>query len=149
MKKLLLTLGILFCTATMMSAQTSNPNPNAPDMKFEKTTHDYGTIKKGDNGDCEFKFTNTGKEPLIITNCRASCGCTVPSCPKEPIMPGQSSTIKVTYSTQRVGVINKQITITSNGKNSPLVLTITGNVLDTSSETSPLKNNDGLSPKAN
>jgi hypothetical protein len=152
MKKLTLALSIALFTIFIARAQESQPkppaNPNAPEMKFEKTTHDYGQIKKtatNDDpiGDCEFKFTNTGKEPLIIQSATASCGCTVPSWPKEPILPGKSAVIKVHYATTRVGTINKQISVKSNAKNSPIVLTITGTVLDTQNETPPVNNNQG------
>src|SRR4051812_34861698 len=63
-------------------------NPNAPEISFSQELHDYGTIKQGADGSCEFRFKNTGKEPLIISNARGSCGCTVPTWPKEPIMKG-------------------------------------------------------------
>ena len=53
-------------------------NPNAPIIKFDKMEHDYGTIEQNADGNCEFKFTNEGKEPLILSNVRSSCGCTVP-----------------------------------------------------------------------
>ena len=98
------------------------------DIKMDKLTHDYGTIKQGENGECEFKFTNNGKEPLVITNCQGSCGCTVPQCPKEPILPGKSNVIKVKYDTQRVGGIYKTVTVTSNAKSGNVVLTIKGTV---------------------
>ena len=67
-------------------------------IEFKETTIDYGTIDKGADGVREFKFTNNGKEPLIISNARGSCGCTVPTWPKEPIKPGESSVIKVVVS---------------------------------------------------
>ena len=57
---------------------------------FPQELHDYGTIKQGADGGCEFKFKNTGKEPLIISNAMGSCGCTVPTWPKEPIMKGET-----------------------------------------------------------
>jgi len=98
------------------------------DIKMDKMTHDYGTIKQGDNGECEFKFTNNGKEPLVITSCQGSCGCTVPECPKNPILPGKSAVIKVKYDTQRVGGIYKTVTVNSNAKSGNIVLTIKGTV---------------------
>lgn len=105
----------------------ANPSSNA-DIKFEKTTHDFGTVKWAGNGDCEFKFTNTGKEPLILSNCQGSCGCTVPTCPKEPILPGKTGSIKVHYDTKRPGPINKQVTVQSNAKSGQQILKITGTV---------------------
>jgi hypothetical protein len=96
------------------------------EISFEKETHDYGTIDQGANGVYEFKFKNPGKEPLIITNATGSCGCTVPVWPKEPILPGATSTIKVSYDTKRVGPFNKTVTIVSNAKESPKTITIKG-----------------------
>jgi hypothetical protein len=99
------------------------------EISFDKDVHDYGNIKQNANGTCEFKFKNTGKEPLIISMARGSCGCTVPDWPKEPIKPGESAVIKVNYDTKRVGPINKTVTISSNAKNEPnKILTIKGNV---------------------
>ncbi|NND77098.1 MAG: DUF1573 domain-containing protein, partial [Flavobacteriales bacterium] len=83
-------------------------------MTVDKDVHDYGEIDKGSDPFCEFLITNTGNEPLIISNAKGSCGCTVPTWEKEPIMPGESSVMKVKYDTKRVGPINKSVTITSN-----------------------------------
>ena len=104
------------------------PNPNAAELAFEKDVHDFGTIKNGGNGVYEFKFKNTGKEPLIIANAQGSCGCTVPSWSHEPIKPGAESTIKVSYDTKRTGPFQKTVTITSNAKTNPKTLTIKGTV---------------------
>jgi len=107
----------------------ANSNPaSLADIKMDKLTHDYGTILQGANGECEFKFTNTGKEPLVITNCQGSCGCTVPQCPSKPILPGKSDVIKVKYDTNRIGAIYKTVTVTSNAKSGNVILTIKGNV---------------------
>lgn len=101
-------------------------NPNAPEITFEKELHDYGTIKQGADGNCEFKFKNTGKEPLIISNAKGSCGCTVPTYPKEPILKGQTGVIKVHYDTKRVGAFTKTVTLNSNAKTDTKILTIKG-----------------------
>lgn len=102
---------------------------SGPEITFEKEVHDYGTINQGDNGVYEFVFTNTGTEPLILSNVKGSCQCTVPVWPKEPIEPGKSSKIKVKYNTNRVGPINKSVTINSNAVDQPtMVIRITGNV---------------------
>lgn len=122
-------------------------NPNAPEITFENETHDYGTIKQGADGSCEFKFKNTGKEPLIISNAKGSCGCTVPTYPKEPIMKGQTAVIKVHYDTKRVGAFTKTVTIDSNAKSAQKVITIKG-VVEASEEatdqTMPVKKASGL-----
>jgi hypothetical protein len=143
MKKFILTIGLVAGLTAFTFAQDGHSASDghghdqaAPaaavtslaDIKMDKMTHDYGNIKQGDNGECEFKFTNNGKEPLVITNCQGSCGCTVPACPKEPILPGKVGVIKVKYDTNRVGGIYKTVTVNSNAKTGNVVLTIKGNV---------------------
>ncbi len=138
MKKVLLSLAVtMFVSVAVMAqgvsvsnAQQPAANPNAPVITFEKTTHDYGTLYKGGDGTCEFKFTNTGVEPLILSNCTASCGCTVPEWPREPILKGKSASVKVKYDTNRMGPINKTINVTSNASNSPIQLRIVGNIVE-------------------
>lgn len=109
--------------------QPSNNNPKEAfaKMTFAATTVDYGIISKGSEPTRTFNFKNTGNAPLLITDAKASCGCTVPTFPKDAIMPGESSTITVRYDTNRIGVISKSITITSNA-GEPVVLKITGEV---------------------
>ena len=75
------------------STTTTTDNPNAPEVVFETVVVDYGTIEYNSNGDREFKFKNTGKEPLIITSATGSCGCTVPTPPKDPVKPGETAAI--------------------------------------------------------
>ena len=100
-----------------------------PAISVDKETHDYGNIAYDANGECEFTITNTGTEDLIISGARGSCGCTVPTYPKEPIAPGQSAAIKVTYDTKRPGSFKKSVTITSNASNNPSkTVYIQGNV---------------------
>ena len=99
-----------------------------PIATFTNTEVNYGTIEKGANPLRIFEFKNTGKEPLIIKNAKGSCGCTVPTYPKEPIMPGQISKIEVRYDTQRVGPFTKTITLTTNEENETRVLMIKGDV---------------------
>jgi hypothetical protein len=132
---------LLTSVATVFSQEEKQKieNPNAPEITFETEVIDYGTIEQGANGVREFKFTNTGKEPLIITNAKGSCGCTVPSWPKEPIKPGESGVIKVKYDTRRVGPINKSVTVYSNAKTPVKVLRIKGTVKPAPKETIPAK----------
>ena len=110
-----------------------------PEITFDYLIYDYGTIYEGDPGECEFTFKNTGKEPLVLSNVTSSCGCTVPDWPKDPIMPGKSSTIKVKYRTNPGG-INKTITVISNaGENPSVQLRITGTVKKKEESTYPEK----------
>lgn len=84
-------------------------------MKFEKTEHDFGTINEGDIVETIFKFTNSGKSELIITSAKATCGCTVPQWPKEPIMPGESGEIKVKFNSKRKpNLQQKRVTLITN-----------------------------------
>ncbi len=150
MKKLVFSLLLLmFATFTVIAQDAAQQpsNPNAAEISFSKTVHDYGTIFQGGDGACEFKFTNTGKEPLILSRPQSSCGCTVPTWPQEPILPGKSDVIKVTYNTQNIGPINKTVTVTSNGKTSRIVLQIKGTVVAKPTTTLPEKTGDqGATP---
>ena len=151
MKKVFSLLMVLaFVMAGVAQNDAAQPKKNkkvkTPEITFEKLVHDYGQIYQGENGECEFVFKNTGKAELVLTNCRSSCGCTVPSWPKDPIPPGKKAVIKVKYNTQRIGQINKTITVESNAVNDRVVLKITGNVNPKPSETAP-ENNNGA-PKA-
>jgi hypothetical protein len=112
----------------LLHGGTSLNSSNA-EIKFEKETHDFGKIKQHSDATYHFKFTNTGKEPLIITDAKGSCDCTVPEWPKQPIRPGETATIKVKYDTKKVGLFNKTVTITSNARNESVSeLKITGTV---------------------
>ena len=102
---------------------------NGAKITFTETEHNYGNIQKGGNGDCEFTFKNEGNEPLILSNVKASCGCTTPSYTQKPVMPGETGTIKVHYNTNNVGGFSKTVTVTSNAVDNPrVVLRIKGTV---------------------
>ncbi len=133
------------------AAPVKNDNSNAPDIKFDKTVHDYGTMEQHGDGKCEFVFTNAGKEPLILSNVRSSCGCTVPTWPREPILPGQKGVIKVKYDTKRIGTINKSVYVTSNAKVSPVNLKIKGKILAKTKATAvaPVKAADNAASPVN
>ncbi|MBU0940028.1 MAG: DUF1573 domain-containing protein [Bacteroidetes bacterium] len=104
---------------------------NGAGIVFVTETIDYGNIAHNSNGKREFVFTNNGTKPLIITNTQGSCGCTVPTSPKEPIAPGGKGIIGVQYATDRVGAFTKTVTVTSNAEGQATkVLTIKGVVLD-------------------
>ena len=98
---------------------------------FEAQNFDFGKIKQGTPVTHEFKFTNTGKVPMIITNVQASCGCTTPDWSKEPIAPGQKGFIKATYNAASAGAFNKAVTVTANIPNGSVQLFIKGEVTTT------------------
>lgn len=156
MKKVIFSLLLMVFAVFTIHAQDNaqpavppQPNPNAPEISFDKIVHDYGTIIQGADGTCEFKFTNTGKEPLILSKPQSSCGCTVPTWPQEPILPGKSDLIKVTYNTQNIGPINKTVTVSSNAKTSRIVLSIKGTVTAKPAETIPVKTSDNSATPIN
>jgi len=132
MKKFLVIAGFaLFATTATFAQEIATQevvNPNAPEIVFENETIDFGTIAQGADGNRVFKFKNTGKEPLILTNVRASCGCTTPNWTRSPIAPGQTGEIAVHYDTNRMGQFTKTITVQSNAKSSTKVITIKGKV---------------------
>jgi len=97
-------------------------------IEFKSETIDYGEIAKGSDGVRVFEFTNTGSAPLVISNVRSSCGCTIPKKPEDPILPGKTGQIQVKYDTNRVGPIRKAITVTSNADTPTKILKIKGNV---------------------
>src|SRR5688500_17244752 len=123
-------------------------NPNAAKILFKEDTYNFGDIPEGPQVTHEFKFTNTGKEPLILSNVRASCGCTTPSWPKEPILPGKEGAILVTYNTQgRPRNFSKTVTSTSNADEPNRVIDIKGDVIKADPEKSvPLEGPSMLSP---
>jgi hypothetical protein len=118
-------------TTDSSSTKSSAVAANVPVMKFEYSMHDFGKINQGDKVNYKFKFTNTGKSPLIISNAVASCGCTKPEWPSGPIKPGDSGEINVTFnSTGKSGLQDKMITITANTNPPQNAVHLVGEVLD-------------------
>ncbi len=107
-------------------------------IEFKTDVIDYGTIEKGADGVRVFEFTNTGDAPLVISNVKSTCGCTVPKKPDGPIMPGETGKIEVKYDTKRVNPIRKTITVFSNAETPTVALKIKGLVVD-SNKTSVLE----------
>ena len=169
MKKLLLSL-VLVVGFTAVNAQTKFPaktitstektevvtkkKVNVPvqeekaniTIDFESKVVDYGKIEHNADGVRKFVFTNNGTEPLIIKNAKGSCGCTVPTWPKEPIVPGATAEIGVKYATNRVGKFTKTITLTTNADKKPVILTVKGEVnppVQAKEETAPERKTEG------
>ena len=133
MKQILPLLFISFLAFTINAQEktTTEPvqDPNAPAFEFETEVIDYGKIDLNADGVRVFKFKNTGKSPLVITNIKSSCGCTVPKKPTEPIMPGDTGEIEVKYATNRPGGFSKMITVNSNASEPVKRLRIKGIVI--------------------
>ena len=127
MKKMLTIALLMIGFVTMASAQKQ------ASIKFNQLTHDFGTFsEESPVQECTFTFTNTGDAPLIINQAVASCGCTVPEYTKEPIAPGKSGNIKVTYNGKGKfpGHFKKTITIRTNGDPEMTRLYIEGNMTE-------------------
>lgn len=102
--------------------------PKGGIFKFEEETHDFGELLQGGDASTTFRFTNTGTEPISIRLAKGSCGCTVPTWPQEPIAPGATGEIFVKYDSNRLGMINKNVTIISDAAAGEKVLYIKGNI---------------------
>jgi len=135
MKKILLLVCVLAFNFNIFSQEKTAK------INFKTTEIDYGVIEKGSNGIRDFEFTNDGNSPLIITNVKSTCGCTIPKKPNKPILPGESEKIQVKYDTNRVGFIRKSIIVSSNAQNPTVILKITGKVTNKI-------NNNGLEKKS-
>lgn len=128
MKKLLFLLALV---ALSKAGYSQESTPQADLAKFEWTSvvNDFGKIKQGVPVSHEFKFTNKGKVPLVITHVQASCGCTTPDWSKEPIPPGQQGFIKATFNAGAPGMFDKTVTVMANVENGSVQLKIKGEVV--------------------
>jgi len=98
-------------------------------IKFKTKVIDYGTIEQNSDGTRFFSFTNEGDAPLLITKVKTSCGCTVPSYSKVPILPGDSGEVEIKYNTNKLGAFTKTITVISNAEGGNKILKIKGNII--------------------
>ncbi|HYK77335.1 MAG TPA: DUF1573 domain-containing protein [Daejeonella sp.] len=125
MKRLITLCAVIVGFITFTAMQTDNK----AEFKFEKETHDFGKIPQGKPVTYDFKFTNTGQEPLIISNVESTCGCTVPKYTSTPIKKGESGIITVTFNAAAVSPFTKAVTIKSNARTPVKVLYIKGEVV--------------------
>lgn len=121
MKKIF-TLGFAALAASAMLIGGIRQNDS---IKWNKTTHDFGSIKMGPPADVTFTFTNNGKAPVVITAAQPSCGCTTPTYTKTPVMPGKTGEVKASYGTEgRPGFFQKSVKVSfDNGASQDLVIT--------------------------
>lgn len=149
MKKLFLAIiitagftGAAYSQATAQTAATPATASKAA-ITFTADQFDFGTVPQGTPVTHVFSFKNTGKEPLILTSVTASCGCTTPEWPKEPVAPGAAATIKATYNAANPGTFTKTVTVMSNAATPQTILTIKGEVKPAATAT-----NQATAPKA-
>ncbi|TWR25144.1 DUF1573 domain-containing protein [Mucilaginibacter pallidiroseus] len=125
MKKLILICAVILGFAFTASAQDSQK----ADFKFNEEKHDFGKIPQGTPVTTIFEFTNIGQEPLILTDVRPTCGCTIADYTKTPVQKGAKGTIKITYNAAVAQPFNKPIVVTSNAKTPTKYLSIVGEVV--------------------
>ena len=167
MKKSILSLSLVFALS-LVNAQTKFPNKEITQQQkteiksnakvdvtiqeeksnstidFVSKVVDYGIIEHNADGARKFVFTNNGTEDLLIKNAKGSCGCTVPTWPREAIAPGTTAEIGVKYATNRVGKFTKTITLTTNASKKPVILTVKGEVNPApKEETAPVRKTEG------
>ena len=109
-------------------AQSSKTPVTGPEIQFDKTTMDFGTLNIGDVKVDTFTFTNVGKKPLILDNVVSNCDCTVLDWSRKPVMPGKKGTITATYTAKNSGLINKWVTVISNAETDRVILKLRGKV---------------------
>ncbi|MFN8344112.1 MAG: DUF1573 domain-containing protein [Spirosomataceae bacterium] len=114
---------------TLLTASFLFANVLAAAFNWVETDHNFGQIKQGKPVTAEFKFTNRGQDPLIISKAYGSCGCTGVEYPKEPVMPGATGTIKATFNAAAAGSFNKTVTVESNAESGLVTLNIRGEVV--------------------
>mgnify|MGYP002777701419 CR=1 FL=1 len=129
MKKVFSLIVVFFAITTVAFAQKGV-------IKFAKEAHDFGKIEQGKPVTFTFEFTNTGADPVIISNASPSCGCTAPDWTRTPVLPGQKGYVKATFNAASVGGFNKVVTVVSNAERSSIQLTLTGEVLAPKTEQS-------------
>lgn len=132
MKRTLNTLVILVLAIGFFNATTTESDKydrKVAVIKFKTEVIDYGTVTQNSDGTRIFTFTNEGDAPLLITKVKTSCGCTVPSYSKAPIMPGDSGELEIKYDTKRLGAFTKTVTVTSNSEGGNKILKIKGKIV--------------------
>lgn len=129
MKNIFTILFISLFSLAMYAQEDKIIDPEAPVFEFETEVIDYGKIALNSDGVRVFTFKNVGKSPLVISNIKSSCGCTVPKKPSDPIMPGETGEIEVKYDTKRLGGFSKSITIFSNASENVKRVRIKGIIL--------------------
>ena len=136
MKTLMTFIFGLFVIAGAIAQEKTEAPQNGPEITFAEAQHDFGDIRQGDKVEHIFTFENTGNEALVISNVQVTCGCTASKWPRDPIAPGQESSITITFnSAGKMGRQNKIITILSNAKDPRARISIIGNVLPKEDDT--------------
>jgi len=144
MKRIVFIISLIFMSSVVLVAQQERKVKSNAQMAFASLSHDYGSVVYGADGTYNFTFTNKAEKPIVVTNVKSSCGCTIPSWPKEPIQPGKTGSITVKYNTKLSGSFNKTVQVFSTADNSPVKLSIRGKVNARPSDLKSSKSNTKL-----
>lgn len=130
--------------AQTMAPATAQTKVAGPNIQFEESKYDFGSVKQGDVVEHTFKFKNTGTAPLVISNIGVSCGCTTPDWTRDPVMPGKTGTVTAKFnSTGKMGMQNKVLTIESNSAGGNAMVALVGEVKDAAAMTTSVMSADG------
>ena len=130
MKKLLFTMAAFAITSWAVAQKTEGKQKAEDLISFKEKKHDFGKIKQGVPVTYDFTFQNTSDKPVVIENAWASCGCTTPTKPEQPVAKGKSNVIKAGFNAAAAGEFDKTVYVKVQGIDIPLELRITGNVLN-------------------
>lgn len=130
MKKIALSLLMMLLVVAAYAQDQETAKVTGPQITFEESEYNFGDIKQGEEVEHVFTFKNTGKVPLVLSNVRTTCGCTASEWTKQPVAPGKTGQVKVTFnSAGKMGVQNKAITVISNAINAQVQIKMVGNVV--------------------
>lgn len=129
----ILLIGVLNFFHTDVLAQYTLPKPPETGMKWSKEIHDFGKIPQNKPAKCTYVLTNTGTDPLILTYVKGACGCTTTNYSKEPVPPGESTTITATFDARKEGAFHKSIRVETNRNTPRISLEFKGTVVPAAS----------------
>ncbi|WP_149240975.1 DUF1573 domain-containing protein [Dyadobacter sp. 32] len=128
---------VIFSTLVLLIGLTTVSFAQKGVLKFKEETHKFGKVPQGVPVTNEFVFTNTGTDPVVISNAAASCGCTTPTWTKTPVMPGKTGSVKATFNAATPGLFNKSVTISSNTEGGQVILYLNGEVVPKAAAAKP------------
>ena len=128
---------VIFSTLVLLIGLTTVSFAQKGVLKFKEETHKFGKVPQGVPVTNEFVFTNTGTDPVVISNAAASCGCTTPTWTKTQVMPGKTGSVKATFNAATPGLFNKSVTISSNTEGGQVILYLNGEVVPKAAAAKP------------
>jgi len=139
-------LTLITVAAVTTAATTPQNREDAPEITFDKTVHVFGKVSQHSPVTYEFKFTNTGTEPLVVSNVERPCGCTTPGWTRNPVMPAEVGYVSVQFKSKTLGAFSKVVSVVSNATNSPVKLYVQGEVVPRGTDTGTPATDHPLTP---